>query len=61
MIENINDYLLEYLQYPKSLERLGVCTTCPSLIKETLVCQECGCQMKIKVLIPLMTCPLGKW
>lgn len=51
----------QYLTNPKSLERLGVCSTCPSLIKETLVCKECGCNMKIKVLVPLMKCPKGKW
>jgi hypothetical protein len=53
--------LAEYIQYPKSLERLGVCSSCPSLIKETLTCQQCGCNMKLKVLVPLTTCPLGKW
>lgn len=53
--------ILEYLQYPKSLERLGICTTCPSLEKETLKCNKCGCNMKAKVLIPVMKCPQGKW
>lgn len=53
--------LMQYLQYPKSLERLGVCTTCPKLDKETLYCGNCGCNMKIKVLVPGMSCPEGKW
>lgn len=55
------EQLLEYLQYPKSLERLGICTTCPKFQKEYLICDECGCNMKAKVLIPIMSCPLKKW
>lgn len=58
---NILEQVNQYLQYPKSLERLGICTTCPRLKKDTLECQECGCNMKIKVLIPLMKCPQNKW
>ena len=60
MINPLN-VVLEYLQYPKSLERLGVCSTCPKFVKDSLTCIECGCNMKAKVLIPLMTCPLKKW
>lgn len=58
---NLLEQVSDYLQYPKSLERLGVCTTCPQLDKESLRCNQCGCNMKVKVLVPLMTCPLGKW
>lgn len=53
--------ITDYLQYPKSLERLGVCSTCPSLEQNTLTCRQCGCNMKIKVLVPLMKCPINKW
>ena len=55
------DQLTDYLQYPKSLERLGICTGCDEFEKEKLICNQCGCDMKIKVLVPLMKCPLGKW
>jgi hypothetical protein len=58
---NAIDQITDYIQYPKSLERLGICTSCEQLEKNTLKCYECGCNMKIKVLVPLMKCPLGKW
>jgi len=57
----IINYLADYLQYPKSLERIGVCSTCSSFIKETIQCSECGCLMKAKVLIPTAKCPQNKW
>ena len=60
-INLLMNQIADYIQYPKSLERLGVCSGCPSLIKDTLTCQQCGCNMKLKVLVPLMKCPLGKW
>lgn len=51
----------EYLQYPKSLERLGVCSTCGKFNKQDLTCNQCGCNMKIKTLIPIFHCPDNKW
>lgn len=53
--------LIGYLQYPKSLERLGTCSLCDQLDKEKLICNQCGCNMKIKVLVPGMSCPIKKW
>lgn len=53
--------ITEYLQYPKSLERLGICSTCDQFKKQDLKCDQCGCNMKIKVLIPQAVCPLCKW
>jgi hypothetical protein len=44
-----------------SLKRYSVCEGCPSLIKVTKQCKECGCFMKIKTKIDNATCPLGKW
>jgi hypothetical protein len=55
------DQLTDYLNYPKSLERLGICSQCDQLEKETLKCKQCGCHMKVKALIPLASCPLNKW
>jgi hypothetical protein len=55
------EQITQYLQYPQSLERLGICTTCPELQKESLNCNQCGCNMKIKVLMPGSNCPLKKW
>jgi hypothetical protein len=53
--------ILKYLNNPQSLERLGHCATCPSFQKDIMMCKECGCMMKLKVLVPTATCPLGKW
>lgn len=55
------EQLTEYLQYPKSLERLGVCSTCENINKQDLTCKICGCNMKIKTLIPIFHCPDNKW
>lgn len=41
--------------------RLEICEACPSLLKLTHQCKECGCFMKLKVKLAEATCPLGKW
>jgi len=41
--------------------RYGICEQCPSLIKLTKQCKECGCFMKLKTKLIHATCPLGKW
>jgi Cu2+-containing amine oxidase len=41
--------------------RLATCEVCPSLLKLTHQCKECGCFMKIKVKLKDAECPLGKW
>ena len=45
-------------------ERLETCRQCPSFIKESKRCAECGCFMEAKSWIagnPDMLCPLKKW
>jgi hypothetical protein len=42
-------------------KRLAVCNDCPSLLRATYQCKECGCFMKLKVKLEAATCPLGKW
>lgn len=59
--DQVKNQIVEFLQYPKSLERLGICSTCDKLDKQSLRCHECGCDMKLKVLVPALKCPLGKW
>ena len=41
--------------------RFAICETCPSLLKVTSQCKECGCFMKLKTKLPAAVCPLGKW
>jgi len=43
------------------LHRFSICEACPSLIKATKQCKECGCFMKLKVKILSAQCPIGKW
>jgi hypothetical protein len=45
----------------ESTSRYATCEVCPSLLKVTHQCKECGCFMKIKVKLKEATCPLGKW
>ena len=41
--------------------RMQICEQCPSLIKLTNQCKECGCVMTLKVKLKEAKCPLGKW
>ena len=41
--------------------RYAKCLECPSLIKSTKQCKECGCFMAMKVKLKNAACPLGKW
>jgi len=41
--------------------RMSVCQECPSLLKLTNQCKECGCVMSLKTKLEKATCPLGKW
>jgi len=45
----------------EALKRLEICETCPSLLKLTHQCKECGCFMKLKTKLAEAVCPLGKW
>lgn len=58
---NILTEFAEFFQYPESLKRLGVCSTCEKFNKQELICNQCGCNMKIKTLIPIFHCPDNKW
>jgi len=42
-------------------QRYAMCLECPSLIKTTKQCKECGCFMALKTKLKQATCPLGKW
>ena len=41
--------------------RLEICSTCEKFEASTTRCQECGCFMIAKTLLPFSDCPLGKW
>lgn len=45
-------------------ERFNTCKACPSFIKDSKRCSECGCNMQAKTWIggdPDTLCPLKKW
>jgi len=42
-------------------KRLDICVTCDKYESNTTRCQECGCFMIAKTLIPFSECPLNKW
>ena len=42
-------------------KRLSICQECDSFKLTTKQCNECGCFMEVKVRIPGMKCPIGKW
>jgi hypothetical protein len=41
--------------------RFAICEVCPSFIRTTTQCKECGCFMKLKTKLVKAACPLGKW
>lgn len=44
-----------------SSARYAICEACPSLLKATKQCKECGCFMKLKTKLAGAVCPIGKW
>ena len=42
-------------------ERLNICRSCEFLFKPTMTCKKCGCFMRIKASIGVMSCPVKKW
>jgi len=50
-----------YVAEDISSARYAICEVCPSLLKTTKQCKECGCFMKLKVKLEKAVCPLGKW
>ena len=48
-------------QQPRIKTRLAICEKCPSLIKSSKRCAECGCFVSAKVQFEFEECPLEKW
>lgn len=42
-------------------ERLEICGGCEFFVKSTTQCNQCGCIMSIKAMLPDNRCPIGKW
>ena len=42
-------------------ERQATCLTCPSWNEASNRCDECGCQMRVKISLNSSKCPLNKW
>jgi hypothetical protein len=52
---------IEYVPEAEASTRMAICEECPSLLRLTHQCKECGCFMKMKTKIKTAECPLGKW
>lgn len=48
-------------EQPRIKARLEICEKCPSLIKSSKRCAECGCFVYAKVQFEFEECPLEKW
>jgi len=44
-----------------SEQRLIICRQCDKFNKISSQCEECGCFMDFKTLLPYVSCPLDKW
>ena len=44
-----------------SEQRLEICRKCDKFNHVNSQCNECGCFMDYKTLLPYVSCPLGKW
>ena len=42
-------------------QRMDICSTCEEFVPTTTQCQECGCFIIAKSLLPFSECPLKKW
>lgn len=42
-------------------DKLKICEACEKYKREEKLCSVCGCYMPIKTVIPLTSCPEGKW
>ena len=50
-----------FVSQPQAQDRYNICKLCDSFDHNSFTCEECGCQMKIKVKFIASTCPLSKW
>ena len=63
LVDKAKEYVQEtFLVEPEvARERYETCKTCPSFVKFTTQCKQCGCVMRMKTKIKGQVCPLGKW
>jgi hypothetical protein len=52
---------VEHASEEEASARMAICEECPSLLRITSQCKECGCFMKMKTKLKTAVCPLGKW
>jgi len=46
---------------PIGKPRLEICKSCEHYNHTYRVCKECHCIMPVKVILPFVKCPVGKW
>ena len=52
---------VELVSEEEATARMRICEECPSLLRVTYQCKECGCFMKLKTKLKNAECPLKKW
>ena len=45
----------------EAVDKMKICLQCEHFFKPTKQCKKCGCFMPVKVRIPRLHCPVGKW
>jgi len=61
---DIFDELRDFLNIPPAelaQKRLSICRGCEYFEAHYSRCSKCGCIMPVKVRLPKMKCPVGKW
>jgi len=53
--------LIEKLHNLEAKQRLQICEKCNFLDLANYKCLECGCFMRLKVMMPTARCPKSKW
>jgi len=54
-------FLKKVIDSPQAMERMRICVECPKFNEKKDICNQCGCNLQLKTLIPIASCPLGKW
>lgn len=54
-------YNIKQDETEESKTRMEICNACDKLMQPVKICKECYCFMPAKTLIPISTCPIGKW
>lgn len=61
LLRQLEEFTRNHLHDARAVTRLECCVQCDRFEPTEFKCKECGCAMLLKVALPLVTCPKGKW